>query len=387
MRWALALVLAVPFWAQDSAYVRTVNRLDTPGYVQGLALEGDLLFIADGDSGFRVVKNANPLDLTELGSCTVPGFAYHLFATPRYQFIAAYNKDLQVVDLNDTLHPIAITGYDFPSGLGLDVAIQDRPWEGRALAFVAAHTAGLQVLEVTDPTSLSFVGAYDTPGRAYGVFVQDTLAYVADSSAGLQILNVQDPSNPTLVATFAAAGEVYDVLVQGTLAFLAAGTGGLRILNVADPAMPFEIGSYPNIGLARALAVMGDHIVVADRDSGIVVVNVANPAVPYRVGFYHPAVGTAEDVAVRDSIMYVAEGTEGLRALAFLRPTGIRESASPAPEAAQLLHPEALQALVSGGIEVYDATGRRLQPPEALRPGVYLLRRSAGRMFKVLVLP
>ncbi len=47
-------------------------------------------------------------------------------------------------------------------------------------AYVADDTAGLRVVDVSNPAAPFEVGFYDTPGSAQGVAVAGAYAYVAD---------------------------------------------------------------------------------------------------------------------------------------------------------------------------------------------------------------
>lgn len=58
-------------------------------------------------------------------------------------------------------------------------------------AFVADYDSGLQVIDISTPTSRPFeVGSYDTPDHAWGVFVSGDHAFVADWGSGLQVFRV-----------------------------------------------------------------------------------------------------------------------------------------------------------------------------------------------------
>jgi hypothetical protein len=59
-------------------------------------------------------------------------------------------------------------------------------------AYVADDCAGLQVIDVSNPTNLVHVGRCDING--YAVAVSGHYAYVADGDAGLQVLYLQ--TNP-----------------------------------------------------------------------------------------------------------------------------------------------------------------------------------------------
>jgi hypothetical protein len=58
-------------------------------------------------------------------------------------------------------------------------------------AYLADGLSGLQVIDISDPTSPQAVGSVNTPGRARGVVVAGDHAYVADGRSGLQVLHRQ----------------------------------------------------------------------------------------------------------------------------------------------------------------------------------------------------
>ncbi|MFQ6003281.1 MAG: T9SS type A sorting domain-containing protein, partial [Candidatus Zixiibacteriota bacterium] len=132
------------------------------------------------------------------------------------------------------------------------------------------YGSGLQIINVSDPANPDSVGSYDTPGNAYGVFVQDSLAYVADYGSGLQIINVSDPANPDSVGSYDTPANARDVFVRDSLAYVADDWGGLQIINVSSPASPDSIGSYNTPGDAYGLFVQGKYVYVADRYSLII---------------------------------------------------------------------------------------------------------------------
>ena len=47
-------------------------------------------------------------------------------------------------------------------------------------AYVAAEGYGLQIIDISNPQELKFVGGYDTPDEASDVYVHGEYAYVAD---------------------------------------------------------------------------------------------------------------------------------------------------------------------------------------------------------------
>ena len=185
-------------------------------------------------------------------------------------------------------------------------------------AYVAAGSAGLQVVDVTDRRSPHIVGSLDTPGNANDVKVVGNRAYVADGSAGLQIIDISNPNNPTLLGALDTAGEANDVVVVGNRAYVADGPTGLKIIDVSNPQAPALLGTFDTPGIARGVDVSGFIAVIADGSS-VRTVDVSNPASPTALGSISAT--DARDLTVDGNIAYVADFSGSLRVISFSTPT------------------------------------------------------------------
>ena len=111
------------------------------------------------------------------------------------------------------------------------------------LAYVATGTAGLQIVNVSDPENLDVIAYWDdNPGGAYGVTVSGDYAYVADGECGLCVVNISDPENPVEAGHVDTPGHAFGVAVSGDYAYIADGDHGLRVVNISDPENPEDAG-------------------------------------------------------------------------------------------------------------------------------------------------
>jgi hypothetical protein len=181
-----------------------------------------------------------------------------------------------------------------------------------------ANEAGLELVSVTDPFHpyhLGYIQLQDYVGAPNGtgsVAVSGTIAYVTASWAGLDIVDVSNPSSPTLIGNYNSGGNIYqDVAIQGNLVYIADGSG-LRILDISDPIHPAPDGYYPLPGgQAKAVAISGTLGVIADGSTGIYVLDVSNPANPILAGNFNTP-GYAHHVFVDEGRIYVADDFAGL---------------------------------------------------------------------------
>ena len=104
---------------------------------------------------------------------------------------------------------------------------------------------GLQIIDISTPSSPTLTGTYNTPGTARGVTVSGNYAYVADGYEGLQIVDISTPSSPTLTGTYNTSGSAYGVTVNGNYAYVADGDEGLQIIDISTPSSPTLTGTDP----------------------------------------------------------------------------------------------------------------------------------------------
>ena len=105
-------------------------------------------------------------------------------------------------------------------------------------ACVLHPSAGLTVIDISDPDAPEIVGSSDTPGQAQQVAVSGTYAFIADGSAGLLAVDISNPELPHPAGNLALSGNALDVDASGSHAYVTThGTGalGLVVVDISDP--------------------------------------------------------------------------------------------------------------------------------------------------------
>jgi hypothetical protein len=170
-------------------------------------------------------------------------------------------------------------------------------------------------VNISNFASPTLLGSYDTPGLAYGVFVQDSTVFIADWGVGMQIVNISNLVSPSLLSTcYRTLSQARDIVVQNNIAFVAAGNGGLQIVNVSNLSNPVLLSGYAMPDIAFAVFVQDDVAFVASGAAGLQMVNIANPAAPFLLGSYNTP-GYAQGVFAQGKTVYVADKTSGLQIL------------------------------------------------------------------------
>jgi hypothetical protein len=236
----------------------------------------------------------------------------------------------------------------------------------RDRAYVAAGSAGLQVVAVDDRSNPQVIGSAPTAGNSEDVKVVGSLAYVADGSAGLRIFDVTTPAQPLLVGAVAlpGGGEAQDVVVRGGLAYVADGSAGLQIVDVTIAAAPRVVGSVATAGPARGVDVTPGQALaaVAEGSSGVELVSVADPTRPAVLGGVGTTLpggspGEAVDVLLDGNFVLVADLGSSLTTLDISHPAAPVLLASTPPAQGGRLNDLALNGNLAFGADIFFVNG------------------------------
>ena len=307
----------------DGLSVVNITDLSTPeliytiaisGVVQAIDIDGYYVYLACSNGGFQVVQIAD-VSPNLAGSVNTPGFAYDVFVSGDYAYVADGNvRGLEILNITDPYTPTSAGFYNL-AGSTNDVFING------SYAYVV-NLANFYVIDISDPSSPTLVAFWigTPPGDTLGVFVSGDYAYVADGSGGLLVFDISDPSSPTLVGSYDTPNYARDVVVSGDFAYVADDLSGLQILNISDPTSPTFAGSYDTPGSADDVFVSGDYAYVADAFSGLQVIDISDPTSPTLAGSYDTP-SFAQDVFVSGNYAYVADDFSGLQVLDISDPT------------------------------------------------------------------
>lgn len=221
--------------------------------------------------------NMRPATMTSLDTSDTSGSALAVDIAGRYAYVADDNAGLQVIDISDPTAPAQVGGFD-TVGVALSVQVVGN------YAYIADGTAGIQILDSSDPIHLRRVGGYDTPGAAFHVQIVGNLAFVADYGEGLQVIDVSDPTTPKLLGSCKIDGAARHVRVRGEFANVAQEFAGLRIINIANPANPIQVGGNNARGYAIDSAGMSRFAYMASGSEGFQVIDLIDPTRPVQAG-------------------------------------------------------------------------------------------------------
>lgn len=213
-----------------------------------------------------------------------------------------------------TFNPSAVSSLTLP-GQALNVDVKGN------FAYVAAGTAGLQIVDVTNRAAPIVVGSFDTPGNAQDIRVIGNYAFLADGVAGIRVFDIQIPSAPQSLAVLDTPGDAQDLAFSANRLYIADGANGVHIVNIATPASPVLLSTIDTAGDAIGVAVKAESqlLGVASAATGVQFVDISNELNPQVLGSV--VTGNARDIAISGNNAYIADLAASMTALDISNPT------------------------------------------------------------------
>lgn len=366
------------------------SRLPLGNYSYMLAIMGNLAFVTGSDGALAVVDIADPARPRHVSRYATANSTIGVALSSQHACLGARDQGLLVTDISDPYNPRTVAKCD-TGGDTRDVLING------TIAYVSDVFGGLVVVDISNPLQPQIVGqcrATASKGERLALF--DHYIAMACQEAGLQVIDIAEPSSPVLVGGYVServAGKdqnAVGITVVNGIAYLAENQGGMKIIDVRNPAMPVFLGHGPTL-FAKCIAVSGTRAYVADYLEGLVVFDISDPRDPKRLGVLDTS-GNSETVQARGDYLYMVDGNGGLLIRKIL--TGLEQTrpeffAQPASQVADLGTTATLRGSVFGsgtvslqwlrdGQPIPGATDATLSLPnvQSTDAGAYQLRAS-----------
>ncbi len=269
----------------SSVSINPSGTLATMNLTINAGVSGNFVLVATSPSGssspFQSTSNtltvSNPnLAPTALSFLGIPGFANDVAVNGDFAYVAAGSAGLQVVDVANRSVPRIVASLSLPGNANGVKLLGSR-------AYVAAGLAGLKIIDITNPFAPVVIGSAATPG-ARDVALSGNLAFVATGVTGLRVVDVTNASAPVVIGSLTSAGTAKGVDVSGNLAVVAAGSAGLQVVDLSNPLKPQLVGTVATPGDARRVVAKGSTAYVAAFDGSLEIVDFTTPAAPVIVG-------------------------------------------------------------------------------------------------------
>ncbi len=294
---------------------------DMPGswWIYGFDCCNGYACIAGGKEGFRLLQISSPDLITEVCTYDPCELTSGLAVSGSYAFVATNMNDLLVYDVSDPSSPVRVKTLEFPDSPIKQISV----WGNHLYvpAVVADHTAGVSVLDISDPANPEEIAYWPAPegysGAPFNVERYGNYAFVACALGGVEIYDVEEISQPEILDNWTLWNPmtnpdfgVTNVKISWPWLYAPDRAYGLYVLDISDPSNIIEAASFKTPGDAMWIDISADqrYIYVADGHEGLTIIDVSDPLVPVEAGFLRQNLEFANHVAVCGDSVYVSDG-------------------------------------------------------------------------------
>ena len=243
--------------------------------------------------------------------------------------------------------------------------------------YLADGYRGIQAVDVSIPNAPVIVGVANSSGIALNIAISDILAYIVDYNRGLSVFDTGklELDSGLLMANLDIPDEPKSIFVSEDLAYVT-NRKGLYIIDISEPEKPEIIGTILDNYSCEDVAVSDSIAYLADWDEGLQVVDVSDPRNPFLIDFENT--GQAYGVFISENLAYVASGSYGLHIIDITNPENVKTVGhvytSGYPNDVWVVENIAYVAAINAGIQIVDVSdyskpqviGSLAEPSEAI---------------------
>ena len=293
-----------------------VNVMEVPsGYrTARIIFDGNYGYVAIGDAGVAIYSTVNPASPTYVTQIQTTGRAASLYygaitigGTPTgHIFVANRNPAPGVSAINVSTPSTPVTT-SFLAAIPSATGSAYIPYYLDGKVYVAYGTAGLRIIDVTNPSNVTLLGTADLGGDSRAVVASGNYAYVAARDSGVYVVDVTNPASPQKIKTIQTP-RARGIAINGSFIYVAASDSGMGIFDLTNPANPILVGYTGSSVYGENVAVNGNIAGITDYGQ-ITFYDISNPTTPIKKGSTGSLTTGNEGFAIKGSYAYVPDGS------------------------------------------------------------------------------
>ncbi|MBN2380170.1 hypothetical protein JXM67_10270 [candidate division WOR-3 bacterium] len=235
-----------------------------PVDARGTILSGPYVYVADAERGITIFNLKSFPSANREFDLSQPGEPLRIALDQDLILLAAGSKGLRVLWIC-SCGPLKQKAAFEDSVYARDVAAAD------GLFFVADPEAGIRIITDNGGTGKNYkllqLALFPGSISPQALLLEDSILYVADSVGALITIDVSDPSFPEQLSFSVLGTRPYGLTKMGDVLYVACGEEGLLAVDVKDPTSPIVKQFIQTPGKALSVAHSSTHLGVADYTS------------------------------------------------------------------------------------------------------------------------
>jgi len=348
--------------AEASWRLVPIGSVSNNGSPHDVFVSGGYAYLGDWDVGLSIINVVDPYNPERVSLYNTDGLANSTFMVGNTIFEADWSRGINIFDVSTPLTPIRLSNWESPG-----TAYNLYPM-GNYL-YMADFNRGLQILDITSLIYPVAIGSYLTGGFACGVWGSGNNVYVASSASGLVTFDVTNPDSAFITDSYHTGAIAFNITGNNGYLYLSNGLGGVMIFSIqSDPSHPSLVGTLHTPGFANDAAVSDTFIYVADETAGVVVGSISDPSTPYIIDTFDSP-GIAKGLFAAHPYVYVGDN-DSFIILLFTDASGIDDELTPIAFELRGSYPNPFNAacnvefsLFEGGhvsLDIYNLCGQKI---------------------------
>ncbi|MBN2071023.1 MAG: hypothetical protein JW814_06150 [Candidatus Krumholzibacteriota bacterium] len=285
----------------DAEVMYPVSRIPSGGFAFDLVARDGWLFLANGQDGLRTGKVDAEGQIEWKGHLESPQ-SRDVALAGDLLILASGNEGMKIIDITNPAAPAQVGIHASPYFLSAVVT------QG-SLAILAGGLGGAEIVDFSEPESPKLVWR-EKFSEVRGVFADTDYIYISDGFEGFHTYRI-DGGTVTYISGFNTPGWNDDLFVNGDMVYLAEGGKGLYIADISDRRKPRMLGSVDIGSIAREIHARGRTVFVASQKKGITAIDISDPGNPFIVA-RHRSADDARGVFADENFVYLASGAGGV---------------------------------------------------------------------------
>ncbi len=292
-----------------------VNVMEIPsGYrTARIIFDGNYGYVAVGDSGVKIynlVTPSSPVFVTQIQTTGRAASLYYgaitIGGTPTgHIFVANRNPAPGISAINVSNPQVPVTT-SFLAAIPSATGTAYIPFYSDGKVYVAYGTAGLRIIDVTNPSNVNLLGTADLGGDSRAVVVSGNYAYVAARDSGVYVVDVTNPSSPIKIKTLQTP-RARGISINGSMVYVAASDSGMGMIDIVNPSNPIIIGYTGSDVYGENIAVNGNVAGITDYGR-ITFYDITNPVAPVKKGSTGSFTTGNEGFSINGNYSFIPDG-------------------------------------------------------------------------------
>ena len=315
------------------------------GTTEDIFIEGGLAYVANGDNGLQIIDISNPYRPRLIANPTTFERSYDsIYVKNNVAFLASHTGELTAFNVSDPNNPVKIIPDS--ESIGWRSTYDQLEFDGDYAFILHSHysiflsySTTLTIVNTTVLTNITVISS-DHLGDFYAqaMVIRNHTLFIGTDEGELLVYNISNPAAIQKISRQKLGEEeaIIDMAIENNYAFLGILNYGLKIYDISNVSNIEKVGSYltataeeynGHYSGGRWIQYENNHVYMADADEGMLVFDVSDVRNPELVGQFseiseptadgQPYKISLQDIAVKNKVIYLAAGKEGLIIVSF----------------------------------------------------------------------